>query len=59
MAGLALAKDNALRIGYAFDFVAFNQDARALSSHELMLSYRLPKPNTNTRPPIRTPRYSF
>jgi type IX secretion system PorP/SprF family membrane protein len=59
MAGLALAKDNALRIGYAFDFVAFNQDARALSSHELMLSYRLPKPNTTTRPAIRTPRYSF
>jgi len=59
MAGLALAKDNALRIGYAFDFVAFNQDARALSSHEIMLSYRLPKPGMVTRPAIRTPRYSF
>lgn len=59
MAGLALAKDNALRIGYAFDFVAFNQDARALSSHEIMLSYRLPKPGMATKPAIRTPRYSF
>lgn len=59
MAGLALAKDNALRIGYAFDFIAFNQDARALSSHEIMLSYRLPKPGPATRPAIRTPRYSF
>lgn len=59
MAGLALAKDNALRIGYAFDFVAFNQDARALSSHEIMLSYRLPKPGLLLRPAIRTPRYSF
>jgi type IX secretion system PorP/SprF family membrane protein len=59
MAGLALAKDNALRIGYAFDFVAFNQDARALSSHEIMLSYRLPKPGMLIRPAIRTPRYSF
>ncbi|WP_022825316.1 PorP/SprF family type IX secretion system membrane protein [Hymenobacter norwichensis] len=59
MAGLALAKDNALRIGYAFDFIAFNQDARALGSHEIMLSYRLAKPNLNGRPAIRTPRYSF
>ncbi|SHK04932.1 PorP/SprF family type IX secretion system membrane protein [Hymenobacter psychrotolerans] len=59
MAGLALAKDNALRLGYAFDFVAFNQDARALSSHEIMLSYRLPKPGMATKPAIRTPRYSF
>ncbi|HEX8428773.1 PorP/SprF family type IX secretion system membrane protein [Hymenobacter sp.] len=59
MAGLALAKDNALRIGYAFDFIAFNQDARAFSSHEIMLSYRLPKPGLVTRPAIRTPRYSF
>lgn len=59
MAGLALAKDNAFRIGYAFDFIAFNQDARALSSHEIMLSYRLPKPGLATHPAIRTPRYSI
>jgi type IX secretion system PorP/SprF family membrane protein len=59
MAGLALAKDNALRIGYAFDFIAFNQAARAPTSHEIMLSYRLPKPGLATRPAIRTPRYSF
>ncbi|KAA9331462.1 type IX secretion system membrane protein PorP/SprF [Hymenobacter busanensis] len=59
MAGVAFAKDNALRLGYAFDFIAFNQDARALSSHEIMLSYRLPKPGLAVRPAIRTPRYSF
>ncbi|GAC1370521.1 MAG: type IX secretion system membrane protein PorP/SprF [Hymenobacter sp.] len=57
--GLSFAKDNALRVGYAFDFIAFNQDARAFSSHEIMLSYRLPKPGLVTRPAIRTPRYSF
>ena len=57
--GLSFAKDNALRAGYAFDFIAFNQDARAFSSHEIMLSYRLPKPGLLTRPAIRTPRYSF
>lgn len=57
--GLSFAKDNAVRLGYAFDFIAFNQDARAFSSHEIMLSYRLPKATINTRPAIRTPRYSF
>ncbi|GAA4378475.1 PorP/SprF family type IX secretion system membrane protein [Hymenobacter koreensis] len=59
MAGIAFAKDNALRLGYAFDFIAFNQDARATSSHEIMLSYRLPKPGLAVRPAVRTPRYSF
>ena len=57
--GLSFAKDNAVRLGYAFDFIAFNQDARAFSSHEIMLSYRLPKATIITRPAIRTPRYSF
>ncbi|UOQ54451.1 PorP/SprF family type IX secretion system membrane protein [Hymenobacter cellulosivorans] len=59
MLGMSFAKDNALRFGYAFDLIAFNQDARAFSSHEIMLSYRLPKPGLATRPAIRTPRYSF
>lgn len=59
MAGFSVLKDNALRIGYAFDWIAFNQDARAFSSHEIMLSYRLPKPGLAVRPAIRTPRYSF
>ena len=57
--GLGFGKENAMRIGYAFDFIAFNQDARAFSSHEIMLTYRLPKPVLLTRPAIRTPRYSF
>lgn len=57
--GLSFAKDNAIRLGYAFDFIAFNQDARAFSSHEIMLTYRLPKPTLFVRPAIRTPRYSF
>ena len=57
--GIGFAKDNAIRLGYAFDFIAFNQDARAFGSHEIMLSYRLPKPAANIHPAIRTPRYSF
>ena len=57
--GGSFGKDNAVRLGLAFDFIAFNQDARAFGSYEIMLSYRLPKPGLLVRPAIRTPRYSF
>lgn len=57
--GGSFAKDNAIRLSGAFDFIAFNQAARAFSSYEIMLSYRLPKPGLIVKPAIRTPRYSF
>ena len=58
LAGIRFGKDNAFGFGYAFDFIAFNRDARAFGSHEILLTYRLPKP-VLFRPAIRTPRYSF
>jgi type IX secretion system PorP/SprF family membrane protein len=57
--GASFGADNRYRIGYAFDFIAFHQDALAFSSHEILLSLRLPKVGLITRPAIRTPRYSF
>jgi hypothetical protein len=57
--GYGFGTDNRYRIGYAFDFIAFNQAARAFSSHEIMLSLRLPKSVPLVRPAIRTPRYSY
>ena len=57
--GASFGPDNRYRIGYAFDFIAFHQDALAFSSHEILLSLRLPKVGLITRPAIRTPRYSF
>ena len=59
LVGVSFARDNAFRVGLAYDLIAFNQDARALSSVELMIAYRLPKPAIFTRPAVRTPRYSF
>ena len=59
LGGLSFAKDNALRLGLAYDAIAFGQDAKAASSFEIMLGYRLPKPGLTVRPAIRTPRYSF
>lgn len=59
LAGVAFGKDNAIRLGYAFDLIVFDEAARTRSSHELMLSLRLPEPVIRIRPAIRTPRYSF
>ena len=57
--GLGLFTDNSLRVGYAFDFTIFNKVAKAPTSHEVMLSYRLPEPTVRLKPPVRTPRYNF
>ncbi len=57
--GYAFGPDNRYRVSGAFDFIAFNQAARAFASYELLLALRLPKAVLLTRPPVRTPRYSF
>ncbi len=59
LAGIAFGKANMMRVGYAFDLIVFDVKARTSSSHELMLSLRLPEPVIRLRPAIRTPRYSF
>jgi type IX secretion system PorP/SprF family membrane protein len=57
--GIAMLQDNALRVGYARDLTTFNREAKAPTSHEVMVSYRLPEPVVRFRPPVRTPRYNF
>ena len=59
LVGIGLLKDNSLKLGYAFDFTTFGEEAKAKSSHEIMLSYRIPQSPLATKPAIRTPRYSF
>lgn len=59
LVGYGFGDDHRYRLGYAFDFVAFNQDARAFGSHEIYLALRLPQRIALLRPAIRTPRYSF
>jgi type IX secretion system PorP/SprF family membrane protein len=59
LVGIGLLKDNSLRLGYAFDFTTFGEEAKAKSSHEIMLSYRIPQSPLASKPAIRTPRYSF
>jgi type IX secretion system PorP/SprF family membrane protein len=59
LVGVALFEENAFRVGYAFDFTTLNKEAKAPTSHEVMISYRLPEPVVRFRPPVRTPRYYF
>jgi type IX secretion system PorP/SprF family membrane protein len=59
LAGVYLLKDNTLRLGYGLDLTNFGVEAKARTSHEIMLSYIFPKPANIIRPPVKTPRYSF
>ena len=56
-AGMNMLKNNALRVGFAFDFVMSGNSALAGTSHEIMLSYMLPAPGGIPSPKVRTPRY--
>lgn len=56
-AGINLMKNNALKVGFAFDFVLSGRKAQTATSHEIMLSYMLPAPGASLRPKVRTPRY--
>ena len=55
--GYSLLKDNSLKLGYAFDYVIKAQDAKAATSHEIMISYTLPLISAGGKKIIRTPRF--
>lgn len=55
--GFSFLEDNALSIGYAFDYVLFAQEAKQPTSHEIQLSYKLPVVTGGGKPVQRTPRF--
>ncbi len=58
--GYSLLKDNSLKLGYAFDLVVGGLDAKAPTSHELMLRYAWSDvTKTVNRVIQRTPRFRF
>ncbi len=57
MLGYSFLKDNALKLGYAFDYIIRAQDVKEPTSHEVMLSYTLPVVSVGGRKIIRTPRF--
>lgn len=61
LAGVNIIKNkqnnNSLKIGYAFDFVTSGVNAKANTSHEILLSYIVIPPWDKIKPKVRTPRY--
>jgi type IX secretion system PorP/SprF family membrane protein len=49
--------EDALRLGYSFDFVTSGLSAKARTSHEIMLSYMMASLVPPPKPKVRTPRY--
>jgi len=59
LVGFNLGRNNALRLGYAFDYVIGGTGAKAPTSHEVLLSYALPAPRVTKRTIVRTPRFRY
>jgi type IX secretion system PorP/SprF family membrane protein len=57
LGGVSMLKDNALRLGFAYDFTTPNVLAKTRSSYEVMLTYMLPPAVVGAKPVIRTPRF--
>jgi type IX secretion system PorP/SprF family membrane protein len=57
--GAAFGKENAFRLGYAFDYVIKAQPVKRPTSNEVMLSYTLPTPVPSTKSVTRTPRFRY
>jgi type IX secretion system PorP/SprF family membrane protein len=59
MVGYSFTKNNALGVGYAFDLVLVERDAKAATSHEFMLTYNLPVTVSGGKKVVRTPRFRY
>ncbi|NMM47148.1 PorP/SprF family type IX secretion system membrane protein [Marinigracilibium pacificum] len=57
MLGYSFLKENAMKVGYAFDYIVSEQSAKQATSHEIMLSYTLPVLPPAAKKVIRTPRF--
>ncbi|ADR22533.1 membrane protein [Marivirga tractuosa] len=57
MLGYSFLKENTLKFGYAFDYILVEQSAKSATSHEIMVSYRLPAISTSGKKVVRTPRF--
>lgn len=55
--GYNLLKDNALKLGYSFEYVLQNQEAKQATSHELFVRFNLPNIIIGGKKPVYTPRF--
>ncbi|WP_020526135.1 PorP/SprF family type IX secretion system membrane protein [Flexithrix dorotheae] len=59
LTGIKLLPDKSLKLGYAFDYTIEAKNAKETTSHELMLTYRIPAIQIFEPAIIRTPRYRY
>ena len=57
--GVHLFKDSSLALGYGFEFVTTDARAKQLTSHEVLLSYNVPRYIAPPKRPVYTPRFPF
>ena len=57
MIGYSFFKEKSLKVGYAFDYTVVAPEAKATSSHEIMLRYSLPFTAASNKKIVRTPRF--
>ena len=57
--GYNFLEDKTLKIGYSFDYVIQDQEAKRPTSHEIFLQYQLPSLILGGRKAVKTPRFSF
>ena len=55
--GMSLLKTKALEVGYGFDYIVHDQEAKQPTSHEIRLGYSLPVSSFGGKKVIRTPRF--
>ena len=59
LVGYNFLPNQVLKIGYSFDYVVKDQDAKSPTSHEIFLRYDLPGFILGGRKEVKTPRFSF
>lgn len=59
LAGINLLADKSLKVGYNLDLSVLNNSAKALTSHEIFLSYNLASFLDNRKPIVRSPRFRY
>lgn len=57
--GASFLKNEKLKVGYSFDYVVHDQEAKEPTSHEWFLKYNLPSFSKGDKKIIRTPRFRY
>lgn len=57
--GYSVLQNRSLKLGYSFDYVIDEREAKSATSHEFFLKFILPSISTGEKKIIRTPRFRF